>query len=169
MLYAGLGGGQQVEVLPDPDELSLENLADQDDWHFDPCAGRWPMSRRWPFVGDDCGMQIFPAEFRSLRIGENVCGFDAKAPSMLPRGNGSYRQLLDFIEPAEGFTGGHDHPLAVWIDELVEAFDVIGGECGRERLDKVGLVLTRNGSLRSGLESRVHSDTFALHLIVSCI
>ena len=45
MRGAGLGGGQQVEVLSDLDELTPAGLADQDDWQRDLGARSWPVCR----------------------------------------------------------------------------------------------------------------------------
>ena len=45
MLCAGLGGGLQVEVLPNLDELALANLTYQNDRQFDLGAWRRPVCR----------------------------------------------------------------------------------------------------------------------------
>lgn len=138
MLDVWFGSGPQVEILPDLHELALTNLTDQNDRHCDLRARRRFVRRRWPFVGDDCRMYVFPAKFCPFGIRKNVCGFDTQSGTMRTCRYGSRRQLLDLIDSIEGFTGGHDLPLAAWVDEFVEALDVVGGECGRERLDEVG-------------------------------
>ena len=83
-------------------------------------------------------MHVLPAEFRPFGIGEDICGFDAQAVRVLPRGNGSCGQLPDLIVSAERFSRSDDHPLAVEGNELHEALDVVGGKCICERLDEVG-------------------------------
>jgi hypothetical protein len=69
---------QQIEKLPDLDELALADLAHQDDWQLELCAWNWFVGRRrWPLIGDHPRVNLFPAQFRPIGIGEVVCGFDA--------------------------------------------------------------------------------------------
>jgi hypothetical protein len=46
MRSAGLGKGQQVEVLPNLDELSFAYIATQDDWELEGCTRSRFLSRR---------------------------------------------------------------------------------------------------------------------------
>jgi hypothetical protein len=80
MWNARLGGGLQVEVLPDLYKLILTNLANQDDWHLDFCGRSRPVSRRWPFVRDDRRVHIFPAELCPHGIGEDIVGLMPNPP-----------------------------------------------------------------------------------------
>jgi hypothetical protein len=77
MLGAGLKEGQQIEELPDLNELAPAGLAHQNDRQIELCTWSWFLSRRrWPLIGNDSRMHILPAEFRCLGIGEGVCGID---------------------------------------------------------------------------------------------
>ena len=141
MRDAGLEDGQQIEVLPYLDEFALTDVAHQDDWQLELCTRGWPMrGRRWPLLGDHSRVHIFPAEFRPFGIGEHVCGFNAQFPTMLPRVYGSRRQLPDLIESAKRFTGGHDHPVAVWREEVDHGLDIVGGHCVGDRLSEAAII-----------------------------
>src|ERR1022692_1606189 len=114
MRGAGLDERQQIEVLPDLDQFALADLAHQHDRQIELRAWSWFLSRgRWPLIGDHSRMHVLPAEFRPLGIGEDVCGFDAQAVSVLPRGNGSCGQLPDLIDSTKRLTSGLDHPFGV--------------------------------------------------------
>jgi hypothetical protein len=51
-------------------------------------------------------MHIFPAEFRTVGIGKEVCRFDSQAVAVIPRGHGSRRPLANLVKSAERFTSG---------------------------------------------------------------
>ena len=77
MRSVGLEQGEQIEVLPDLDELALADVAHQDDGQVELCTRSNLVGRCRPLIGDHSRMHIFPAEFRPFSIGEDVCGFDA--------------------------------------------------------------------------------------------
>jgi hypothetical protein len=137
MRGAWLDQGKQIEVFPDLDELALADIAHQDDGQVELCTRSDLVGRCRPLIGDHSRVHIFPAEFRPVRIGEDVCRLDAQAVGVIPRGHGSCRQLANLVKSAERFTGGHDHPRDVGSNEVHEAFDVVGGKRGRERLEEV--------------------------------
>ena len=138
MWDTGLGGGQQVEVFPDLHEFALADIANQDNRDFDYCTWSWPVSRRWPLVSDHRLMYILPAEFCGVGIGKDIEGEETHPGLVNSCVYRSCRQLPNLIEPTERFTSGHDHPLAIWSEEVNHAFDVLVRHGVRERLGEIG-------------------------------
>jgi len=74
MRSVGLEQGQQIEVLPDLDELALADVAHQDDGQVELCTRSDFVGRRRPLIGDHSRMYIFPAEFRPSALLKTLVG-----------------------------------------------------------------------------------------------